>query len=94
MTEVNNPNKNYIDQLNKWTITELRHKCVADSPIVIDYKDSAVPFDIHKFIEKNYEPVEDKPGYVWFNKRAMQIINIDTLISSLEEWKSKQTSEL
>lgn len=34
---------------------------------------------IEDFIKKNFEPVEDKPGYVWFNKRNFQIISIETL---------------
>ena len=42
-------------------------------------------FDIRKFIEEHYMPVEDKPGYVWFSKRNMQIINIDLLVAYLEE---------
>lgn len=42
-------------------------------------------FDFCKFVEENYEPVEDKPGYVWFSKRNMQIISIDVLVTSLEE---------
>lgn len=31
------------------------------------------------FIKKIFEPVEDKPGYVWVNKRNFQIISIETL---------------
>ena len=43
--------------------------------------------DIEEFIKKNYEPVEDKPGYVWFSKRNFQIISIENLAASLrEEW--------
>lgn len=34
---------------------------------------------VEDFIKKNFEPVEDKPEYVWFNKRNFQIINIETL---------------
>ena len=34
---------------------------------------------VEDFIKKNFEPVEDKPGYVWFSKRNFQIISIETL---------------
>ena len=37
-----------------------------------------------KFVEEYYEPVEDKPGYVWFSKRHMQIISIDILVAYLK----------
>ena len=36
------------------------------------------------FIKENYVPVEDKPGYVWFDKRNFQIISIETLAKALE----------
>ena len=36
-------------------------------------------------IKRNYEPVEDKPGYVWLSKRNFQIISIETLTKSLEK---------
>lgn len=39
-----------------------------------------------KILIKNvFEPVEDKPGYVWFNKRNFQIISIETLQKALHE---------
>lgn len=41
-------------------------------------------FDVRKFVEENYEPVEDKPEYVWFNKRNMQIISIDVLVEAVK----------
>jgi len=41
-------------------------------------------FDAREFVEHYYDPVEDKPGYVWFNKRNMQIISIDVLAEALE----------
>lgn len=41
--------------------------------------------DARKFVEKYYEPVEDKPGYVWFSKRNMQIISIDVLAAYLKK---------
>lgn len=47
-------------------------------------------FDFRKFVEENYAPVEDKPGYVWFSKRHMEIISIDLLVASLEEGFSNQ----
>ena len=37
------------------------------------------------FIKKIFEPVEDKPGYVWFSKRNFQIISIETLRKTLCE---------
>lgn len=42
---------------------------------------------IHEYIKKNFQPVEDKPGYVWFNKRNFEIISIETLTKSLKEKK-------
>ena len=42
--------------------------------------------NIKEFIEANFEPVEDKPGYVWLNKRNFEIIKIETLEKSLKEW--------
>lgn len=39
--------------------------------------------DIYEYIKENYEPVKDKPGYIWFNKRNFQIINIEILAKSL-----------
>ena len=42
-------------------------------------------FDTREFVEEHYAPVEDKPGYVWFSKRNMQIISIDLLVAYLEE---------
>ena len=43
--------------------------------------------EVKKFIKENFEPVEDKPGYVWFSKRNIQIISIETLAKSLEDWR-------
>lgn len=46
-------------------------------------------FDSHEyikaFVKENFEPVEDKPGYVWFSKRNFQIIDIETFVKFLEE---------
>ena len=47
-------------------------------------------FDIYEYIKKNFAPVEDKPGYVWFSKRNFQIINIKTLAKSLEDYKDRE----
>ena len=41
---------------------------------------------IKEFIKENFEPVDDKPGFVWFNKRNFQIISIETLAKSLEDY--------
>ncbi len=38
---------------------------------------------VENFIKKNFEPVEDKPGYIWFSKRNFQIISIETLRKKL-----------
>lgn len=42
-------------------------------------------FNTRKFVKEHYMSVEDKPGYVWFSKRNMQIISIDVLVAYLEE---------
>lgn len=49
---------------------------------------------IQEYIKKNFNPVEDKPGYVWFNQRNFQIISIETLAKSLEEVDLKLLEEL
>ena len=41
------------------------------------------------YIKEHYEPVEDKPGYVWFNRRNHQIIHIETLAKALKDWWEK-----
>ncbi len=38
---------------------------------------------VENFIKMFFEPVEDKPGYVWFSKRNCQIISIETLRKTL-----------
>ena len=48
--------------------------------------------DIKQFIKENYEPVEDKPGYVWlsaFSKRNYEIIKIETLEEVLKKFKEE-----
>lgn len=47
-------------------------------------------FNVCKYVEEHYEPVEDKPGYVWLNKRNLQIINIDVLASIIEKYLQKR----
>ncbi len=37
------------------------------------------------FIKNIFEPVKDKPGYVWFNKRNFQITSIETLRKALND---------
>lgn len=41
--------------------------------------------EIEDFIKKNFAPVEDKPGFVWFSKRNCEIISIETLAKCLED---------
>lgn len=41
--------------------------------------------EIEDFIEKNFVPVEDKPGFVWLSKRNFQIISTETLSKYLED---------
>lgn len=43
-------------------------------------EEAEVSFHIYDF-----EPVEDKPGYVWFSKRNAQIISVETLQKLLED---------
>lgn len=40
---------------------------------------------VKDFIENIFEPVKDKPGYVWYDKRNFQIISIETLKKGLCE---------
>ena len=36
----------------------------------------------------SFEPVEDKPGYYWFNKRNFQIISKEVLERALKEYEA------
>lgn len=36
---------------------------------------------------QTFEPVEDKPGYYWFNKRNYQIISEEVLKRALKEYE-------
>lgn len=38
---------------------------------------------VENFIKMIFEPIEDKPGYVWFSKKNFQIISIETLRKTL-----------
>lgn len=49
--------------------------------------------EAEKIIKERFIPVEDKPGYVWFSKRNFQIISIETLTKSLEDWCPKGVNE-
>lgn len=55
---------------------------------------------VKNFILQIFEPVEDKPGYVWFSKRNFQIISIETLQKALYktpqviDYKYKSKSEV
>ena len=41
-------------------------------------------------IKQHYQPVEDKPGYVWLNKRNMQMIKVDALKAAIEKYNVKE----
>ena len=41
--------------------------------------------EINKILA-TYEPVENKPGYVWFSKTNYQIIKLETLREAYEEF--------
>lgn len=43
-------------------------------------------FDPVEFIKNNYIPVEDKPNYVWLDRRRCQMISVDNLAASVEDW--------
>ena len=49
--------------------------------------------DARKFVEEHYEPVEDKPGYVWLSKRNMRTISIDLLVTCLKEWERSNSNK-
>ena len=38
-----------------------------------------------EFIKEHFQPVADKPGYVWFSKRNFEIISVETFAKSLDE---------
>ena len=35
-----------------------------------------------------FEPVEDKPGYYWFNKRNYQIVSEEVLERAIKEYET------
>lgn len=37
----------------------------------------------------SFEPIEDKPGYYWFNKRNYQIISEEVLKKAIEEYENR-----
>lgn len=41
-------------------------------------------------IKKYFEPVENKPGYYWFNKRSFEIISEETLKKVIEEYNKER----
>lgn len=47
---------------------------------------------VDTFIEQNFRPVEDKPGYVWLNPRRCEMISIKLLREALDvlEHREKQ----
>lgn len=45
-------------------------------------------------IKKYFEPVEDKPGYVWFSKRDCRIISIETLAKLLEDERMRYGTQV
>ena len=47
-------------------------------------------FDADEFIKENYQPVEDKPGYVWLNKRNMRMISTDVLKAAINDWNKRR----
>lgn len=48
---------------------------------------------IEIFIKKVFIPVEDKPGYVWLSRRRFQIISIETLRKTLEQYYKAESGE-
>ena len=50
-------------------------------------------FDIDEHIKNNYQPVEDRPGYVWLSKRHFQMISVDVLKKSIIEFLHKIDKE-
>ncbi len=38
---------------------------------------------------QTFEPVEDKPGYYWFNKRNFQIISEEALERAIKEYENR-----
>lgn len=39
-------------------------------------------------ILQTFEPVEDKPGYYWFDKRNFQIISEEVLKKAIKEYEN------
>ena len=39
-------------------------------------------------ILQTFQPVEDKPGYYWFNKRNYQIISEEVLKKAIKEYEN------
>ena len=47
-----------------------------------------------KKIEIIFTPVEDKPGYYWFNKRNYKIISEEVLKKAINEYNDKNKNQL
>lgn len=41
-----------------------------------------------------FEPVKDKPGYYWFNKRRCEIISEKALKKAIDEYNDKNKDQL
>lgn len=39
-------------------------------------------------ILQTFQPVEDKPGYYWFNKRNYQIVSEEVLKKAIKEYET------
>lgn len=51
---------------------------------------------VENFIKMIFEPIEDKPGYVWFSKKNFQIISIETLrktLCDIDKYKTESEDE-
>lgn len=44
---------------------------------------------LNLYIKKYFEPVEDKPGYYWFNRRNSQIISEQVLEKTINDYEKK-----
>lgn len=76
-----------------WLGAEHILNAVANGTPLPKGSESMNDFDARKLVEKYYEPVEDKPGYVWLNKRNMQMISIDALTECLENGRRRRIQQ-
>jgi len=59
-----------------------------------EVRDKRMSKDKIEKILATYEPVDDKPGYVWFSRNNYTIVKLSTLRKSYEEYFAEKVQEI